>query len=602
MTTPSCATPEDRFTLPVPFRSGEGALGLALRSAALHRSPVLRQFVGEHRLSRHGLVTGSVIEVERLGTLAGFDADQRAELREWSGIGEGEGRFGAARPRKGFVRGLLPPVCANCLRKDMETNDGLPLSRPYVRGMWFLHMVRSCPHHGVLLVHPRAAGPARDAWKSDPANYARVEGEGASLEPDALRYASILHGKLHGRTVDTGDTVLDDLPPDAFDRLCMIVGGQIVSGSSRVSAKGITLAMGSERTAVGYAALLSDGFEGHLDRLTRGADIGSPRSEGCWGSLREWLASDPPPDGTTALREIAAERFETTRSYTAGHTFLGRRLQPSRHVRISEVAKVFGVSKFVMSAEILDLRERDPSSDWIERHSIPISRIPEIEMVRGTERASDVMRRLDISKKVLSTLVDGGVITPVIRRSSSRVVIERYRTADVDALLDSLPEKTLSEESADGGLDLWKARARTGRPISELLSDVISGKLHGARCVPEENGLRAIRIPARSLAPRQSGNSLTRRSLARAMGIAEQTASAIVACGLVDLDDHEAVRTFARDHATLKQLSRRTGRFSPRARDLLDANGIEPVGDPKKCRGRIYRIDQALALLERRDR
>ena len=344
-----------KLALTVPIVEGEVAFSLTSRLALRNGAP-FNEFLVEMGIPLTKLLTGRESALTRLAEISGADFDELRyatprELHQGQWWFRGE-PFSAEAFRSTVIRG-----CPACLHEDALGAPG----RDFIRGIWMLELVRTCPHHGIPLepLWTRYDRHERHDVALRLAEYFQEEAVTAPMGSSTAAYDRWVHRRLSEEPRDS--TWLDQSDMQAAAAFCAALGHLVDGRGPAISTDPDHADLGFGLARAGQGAIR--GF------LTEHQEAHTPESgqKRVFGKLYSLLAGDAVSAPLHPFRQLLRDHVSATWPLGPGDELLGEPVFERRHVSVGAMARLLKVDPVVLrerlGADLSESSRRKPD-DW----------------------------------------------------------------------------------------------------------------------------------------------------------------------------------------------------------------------------------------------
>ncbi len=449
--------------------------------------------------------------------------------------------------RRNFTRTRLR-ICPRCFRDDDNSKDRLPGTRRYIRRLWPLRFLRTCPVHNCRIIDLGTAplySPRNHDFIEcldgmfDAVQEAMHDERGRNLSD----FEKFLLGRLDGCRRD--GELLDEMSLSSGAYLCELAGSVKLYGTKTLE-KNLDEAQLWEAGKEGYE-LLREGIPGlhrFLDTMHARQEILRPDTGGgkLYGRLYHVLRAKDDPSWEKVKQEI--------RNYTF------------KVLPLSRAADVFGTresSEYLLDRdleEITDIRPGHIRKMAIARGLLDPSMItggviPKDVAYETIRLLGDWLLPMEAAKLLGMTYPNfarfrqAGMFIPDLASGNGVVIMERHSRKAIDGYL-SLMRLRVTISTGTVGLKPILATAKSvGCKITEIIELVQAGRLQMVAWDDAKVGLAALLVDptevSESLAVRES-DDLSVRELSKSWKMSMEAINALIDNGALKTKDRPGVR------------------------------------------------------------
>ena len=333
---------------------------------ALRNGAPFNEFLVEMGIPLAKLLTGRETALMRLAEISGadFDALRHSTPRElhkgqWWFRNE---PFSAEAFRSTLIRG-----CRTCLNEDVLGEPG----QGFIRGIWMLDPLRTCPRHGVPLEPLWSRYDRLDRLERHDAALRLTEyfqgnagSSSARMSTSATIYDRWVQGRLSQEKQHSN--WLDQFGLQAAAAFCAALG-RLIEGRERGRRPAWTPAA-PDHADLGFR--LARAGEGAIRGfLVEHQEAWSPGNgqKRVFGGLHSLLAGDAVPESLRPFRQLLRDHVSTTWPLGPGDELLGEPVFERRHFSVGAMARLLRVEATALRDKLgLDLSEfsRRKPDDW----------------------------------------------------------------------------------------------------------------------------------------------------------------------------------------------------------------------------------------------
>ncbi len=513
----------------VPLHRGESYRSFASRLAAANGSRAMLEFCRDMSIDLNAMGRGEDAAFDhlvRLGGVEGDDLRRSAIINEYPYF-----MLGGQKITRNFVPLSRLRVCPACIRDDMETGEGPPQTRPWLRSAWSVKLVRTCPKHRTLLVEPAVDVPVyfrHDAavicQNREAMSAMSVVGEPVPASP----FEDWMATRLDGRP--SGSDFLASLAFHAAVRFTEVIGASAVFGkSSTIADFTQTQFVDAGRAGFAITAAGPDSIRAYLDgvlaNFRQTVHLGGKIM---LGSLYAWLGQTKDGD-IDPLRDLV-------RDYPIGpgDRILGtvtRRRWHSIHTAFKESGiHQVRLRKLLVEAGIVSREDAGLTDHKIKFDAETVT--PLLRQWRDGLTKKEAQAHAGMSYSQLKLLVQAGFIRPLVDMpGSSRVDFSRQ---DIDAFLASVLYDTANGDPT-GMVDVTKATQMAQCFLADIVQMVVDRRLARVALSPSRKGFAGLLVDPKEvlalLPPKREKKGLTTAEACKQLGLNEDVLRALMAAG-----------------------------------------------------------------------
>ncbi|WP_027668929.1 TniQ family protein [Rhizobium leguminosarum] len=481
------------MTLPVliEMHEEETPVSRANRLSSANGFSSFSRFLEMTSISLSGLSTGNEECIAKLAWWSGADHVTLARYASRTESRKGTWRIGDATFGKESRPGSRFRYCPQCVVEDLETAEGRPVSRPYVRPSWMCRAVLNCTdHRRPILEFPFASRRTSDFCQFVASNldciraqafepggdismeideYIRSRIRGASAEPYLDRFEAFVAVELcdHLGRFLKSDAVTSTFVPDELR------GASAREIGFHFARKGET----EIRSVIGSV-------------ICRKQPKGTARFS--FGVLGRWLRSNTNREEYLELVELFQDVAERNLPYGPGETCL----VPVRRRYLHSVHSA-GLEYGLFEERIIELLRTagligKPSKAHSSTYFDAAQAHPILLAATQTLTSQEARRELGVSQGVIVQLLQSGLLPRVEERTSVRGY-SRIRVQDLREFQHRIFETVVVGEMSDDMLTIAKVCRATLRETADVLSALIDGSLEKVSA-PPNHGNRIDRL------------------------------------------------------------------------------------------------------------
>lgn len=602
----------------LPIRSEETPLSWAARLAAFHTGGRLAPFLHDIEISVGDLIRGATAAIRRLAEMAGEPVDDIARHAITS-IGARRASLHGLSFSSEFLTGKTTRFCPSCLAEDGEIRGRTAAAR-HLRWMWLLRPVRTCPTHGISLLH-RTTG----AWDDVCRELASLVPESAA-ELDRLsraaprRAPSPLQDYVVNRLMGgQGPAWLDAQDIEQACRATEMLG-VLALGEQHQTLSRRSSDEWDEAGRAGWPFVVQ-GEEGVRavieaadDRFAGAANAGVQR---ILGSFYIWLAFSKSTKDPGPIREVVRQAIFDRFDIAAGRPIFGVALETRRFYSLKSLAAETGTDARTLASflEAKGIVHRNGRGD-LASNRMRVAAAEGIEAAAALKSGVPVVqlpRILGATRPQVAALIEVGLLQRLTGRNSAagirKLAVHREEVEELLARIHAL--ECIAVETKPGFLCLNKVTQAARVTNSVVLAAFREGQLQkvGRRAglfgvasllfnkqevaglaparvsdeLPLHEALRVLRIPAKAAPVIRASQDDPERTILR---ISRNNGSS----GRVDchVSDAEMIR-FRETFATHGNLCHEGQLSHQEVTRRLAQLGVQPILDQATFGTRIYR-------------
>jgi hypothetical protein len=571
------------------------------------------------------IANGDAEEIGKLADLAGANVDalmRHAVTRDGKAVS-----LGGERLAKPCLRGSRIRVCAACLLSDIETSPDPEAFAPYVRSVWLLTPIRTCPEHSVALVEMRGTDVAHAEF--DFAHVLQVNApDFERLAAEApQRTASDLEIYLLDRVLGRPRQIAADAWVDAMEwhvvaRMSEVLGVVRLFGLKQ-GLKGLTDDQAHAAAAGGFEILrhgpigLRAFFQGLFAALPITHHAHSEPQGVLGTALQTFLYRRVGDPAFERVLEVARDFIVDNFEFGEDDTVLGRKIAVRRFHSIASAAAQWQlhpsrVRKILIAAGVAKPDQAHLPDHRVLMAAVEVADVIDIEM--NAIESNEVEALLGVVRPAPKLLKDAGLISTIPWTGKGTGAKPRFAKDEIPRFLATLHEQAVPVVAEPAGaVDPVAAAKACCSPLVDVLRLILDRKLAGLWRLPNAIGIMALAVMPDEVrhhlcGPKIEGLTpavvekrlLTSHLVLKAlMDIGVFTPEALkhpVHGGKLKLIPVAQVEEFERTYVSLHQLTLEEGRHFREILGELEARGVEPVWDRKVVRSRWYRRTDVLKL------
>ncbi|MFD1744477.1 TniQ family protein [Rhizobium helianthi] len=595
------------------YHADETAIDFVARLAAANGFSSLRSFLG------HTDVTARAIEQG--------DADALALVTEWSGVsvsrlqtlavvasGAGETwRMGHATLSKEMRLGRRHRLCARCVMEDRERRSGRHVSRAYRRAWWSVRGIEGCHLHdcALLEVSVGSEDDVHDFPRFVEANLAQIEAAGAAPLPSRQ---PMLDRYLRDRVfLGAGTSFLDALHVHVAAEFSRYLGDVLalhqvrewMSEDTDLREWGFCLAMKGENEIRRAIAQVID-----RDR-PMAKYVGQ-----VLGPMAHWLRRNLSKDAYQPIVDLMQDILVRNMPFGEGQTIL-KPVEVRYLHSVTSAHAEYGLThnriRALLKANDPDFR--DGFSDACTYFDAAVLR-PILLAARETVNSREAGDLLGVSEEMVHGLLSVGILTQVERRADGERAFARIEMRAVDALIQSLANRSAVAVCTNGFTSLASAASVFRQPFKQLVGMVLDGSVeafieHGDRPIFERVYL-ASPTPSSEEARKEQrkgspfaggdGDLMRLKEAELALGTTTITVAELIRRGyltvktvrrdtgrVVKFIERTSLEDFKVTHASLSEIAKSRQGYRAAIKAELDSAGVAPIFEPEGFIARFYR-------------
>ena len=609
----------------LPFHEDETPVSWACRLSALHTGGGLHKFLEDQRISLYGLIDGRDAALERLADVAGADfcalkanalvvaPDHMIQLR------------GFELPRNFTTRQSIR-VCPQCLMDD--TRDKSEGPRVYWRGryLWNVTAVRTCPLHHKEIV---TIGQASTRAQFFDVSRLLVDGgfEAVCQREIEERSPSPLQNWVVSRLL--GDAEREDWlhrqPIDQAVRTCEMLGA-ILEFGPEFNLKAMSERDWDRAGAVGFSAAIrgEEGIRELLTEIQRRPAKGNAGPQAVFGRLYQWLGYVKSEREPGPIKDILRKHIIETMAVGEGEVVLGVRVKRRLIHSIYSLSITSGLHpkrlrKAVFAVGLASEELSDRSNNQVTFDAEAGDRLAKDLLDSVPQR--ELPKYLGCSRTHARALADAGILTPVIGRDPKLGLGQKaFSRSALDKFLTEISAEAALVSVADPGLhDITAAASRATTNTATVIRLLLDRQLDRVQRVAGERGIAALRLdPGEirdALDPDYDQRDCGVARTAKLLHTTERVVTALIEPNFGEpflpsrcekngrhkqsiWTQRRDITAFQSKYVSLTNLSREQGVQVKKLMKLLEARGINPVGDWRRIKARLYRRSDIVELIE----
>ena len=577
----------------------EGAICLLSRLASLHMR-VPRSFCRDLGLDFQGIVDGIK---SALSAFAGLAEVSLAALEGNSPRKAEDGSFDLCGEhlKKQSLRRSTVYACPLCLADDLERAPEGNQMGAYLRSIWSLDVIRTCPEHGVALEMVTASGD------SDHYDFAcsialftkddeRLRSLARDVAPSDLE--TYVLGRLKGRRANEW---LDSFPLYAAIDVCETIGAVVLHGP-RVRTDDLTF---DDWRAAGDAglAVAEAGVAGVVEMLTfldntyAGSRASTDGPQARYGTLHIRLAATRHDPGTDVLRDVVAKHIAKTTPVGPSDSIFGKPFERRLLHSIRSASLEFDIHpKRLRKILVAEGAIEGDTEETDERTTFSADRYESLlKKAADSLSLTNVETYLNAGRVYAKILADEGFIKPFVTLPAVTRGEKNFARADLDKFMARLVAQAGDVLAPpEGAFDIPAAAKRANCGAGEIVELVLSEKLAWVGRNTKTSGFLSLLVDLDEVkrhvhGPARSG--LTGRELEHRLGTTTKVVAALLKKGIlpssmitnpvnrcptrvVELED---IEKFERKYISLHQLALEQGCHFTVIRNNLAKRSVRPA-------------------------
>ncbi|CUX13916.1 MULTISPECIES: TniQ family protein [Agrobacterium tumefaciens complex] len=591
----------------------EAAIDLVARLATANGYPSLREFLAHTDTTANAIVHG---ETDALSLVSEWAAVPVATLGKLAVKASGPGgtwKMGCATLSKDMRPGRMHRFCAQCVLDDREREAGRLVSRAYRRAWWTIRGIEGCPVHGCRLteVAVDAAEDVHDFPQFVNANVGLIEDAAAGSVPSRQpRLDSYLRDQVF---LDRGDGFLNRLDAHVAVELSRYLGDFLVLHDIKVW-------MHDETDLREWGFNLAVAGESEIRRVIGNViDDKRPKTqyvELVLGPMVRWLRRNLVKEAYGPVIDLMQDILERNMPFGEGQTIF--KPVKTRHFHsVSSAHAEYGLThdriRALMKANDPDFRDGlSDASTYFDAAALR----PILEAARDTLNSREAGDVLGVSEEMVHGLLSVGVLTQVEKRADGERAFVRIEIRALEALVQSLENKSTVVAFTEGLLSLASAPPAFRQPFNRIVEMVLDGgveafivsgdgpvfeRVHIASPTPASAEARKEQKKGTPLAG--GDDELMRLKEAElALGTTTITIADLIRRGylrqrtarretghVVKFIERQSLAEFQAAHASLTEIAKSRQGYRASIKAELDQAGISPIFEPEGFIARFYR-------------
>ncbi|MGO7570939.1 TniQ family protein [Rhizobium ruizarguesonis] len=534
------------MTLPVliEMHEEETPVSRANRLSSANGFSSFSRFLEMTSISLSGLSTGNEECIAKLAWWSGADHVTLARYASRTESRKGTWRIGDATFGKESRPGSRFRYCPQCVVEDLETAEGRPVSRPYVRPSWMCRAVLNCTAHcRPILEFPFASRKTSDFCQFVASNLERIRAQSSEPCGDIpMEMDDYIASRIRGVSAEP---YLDRFEAFVANDLCDHLGRFLKSHA--VSSPYVPDRLrGASAREIGFHVARKGESEIRAviaSVIRRKQPKGTARFS--FGALGRWLRSNTNREEYLELVELFQDVAERNLPYGPGEMCL----VPVRRRYLHSVHSA-GLEYGLFEERIIELLRTagligKPSKAHSSTYFDAAQAHPILLAATQTLTSQEARRKLGVSQGVIVKLLESGLLPRVEERTSIRGY-SRIRIQDLREFQRRIFKSVVVGETFGDMLTIAKVCRATLLETPDVLSALIDGSL-GKVSAPFDHEYRIDRLffnreevvrhflnPRRTLGGMDGSKILKQRDAATYLKVKTATVPYLMAVGLLE--------------------------------------------------------------------
>lgn len=591
----------------------EAAIDLAARLAAANGYPSLREFLAHTDTTANAIVHGETDALSLVSEWSGVPVTTLGKLATRTSGAGGTWQMGCATLSKDMRPGRMHRFCAQCVLEDREREAGRLASRAYRRAWWTIRGIEGCPVHGCRLteVAVEAAEDIHDFPQFVNANLGLIEDAAAASVPSRQpRLDAYLRDRVF---LVGGDGFLGRLDAHVAAELSRYLGDFLVLHDIKA-----WMHDGTDLREWGFNLALAG--EGEIRRVIgKVIDDKRPKTqyvELVLGPMVRWLRRNLVKEAYGPVIDLMQDILERNMPFGEGQTIF--KPVKTRHFHsVSSAHAEYGLThdriRALMKANDPDFRDGlSDASTYFDAAALR----PILQAARDTLNSREAGDVLGVSEEMVHGLLTVGVLTQVEKRADGERAFVRIEMSALDALVQSLEDKSTAAVGTEGLVSLASAAPVFRQPFNRLVEMVLDGgveafivsgggpifeRVHIASPTPASAEARKEQKKGTPLAG--GDDELMRLKEAElALGTTTMTVADLIKRGylrqqtvrrktghVVKFIERQSLTEFHAAHASLTEIAKSRQGYRAAIKVELENAGIAPIFEPEGFIASFYR-------------
>lgn len=591
----------------------EAAIDLVARLAAANGYPSLREFLAHTDTTANAIVHGETDALSLVSEWSGVPVTTLGKLATRTSGAGGTWQMGCATLSKDMRPGQRHRFCAQCVLEDREREAGRLASRAYRRAWWTIRGIEGCPVHGCRLteVAVEAAEDIHDFPQFVNANLGLIEDAAAASVPSRQpRLDAYLRDRVF---LVGGDGFLGRLDAHVAAELSRYLGDFLVLHDIKA-----WMHDGTDLREWGFNLALAG--EGEIRRVIgKVIDDKRPKTqyvELVLGPMVRWLRRNLVKEAYGPVIDLMQDILERNMPFGEGQTIF--KPVKTRHFHsVSSAHAEYGLThdriRALMKANDPDFRDGlSDASTYFDAAALR----PILQAARDTLNSREAGDVLGVSEEMVHGLLTVGVLTQVEKRADGERAFVRIEMSALDALVQSLEDKSTAAVGTEGLVSLASAAPVFRQPFNRLVEMVLDGgveafivsgggpifeRVHIASPTPASAEARKEQKKGTPLAG--GDDELMRLKEAElALGTTTMTVADLIKRGylrqqtvrrktghVVKFIERQSLTEFHAAHASLTEIAKSRQGYRAAIKVELENAGIAPIFEPEGFIASFYR-------------
>ncbi|CUX21633.1 TniQ family protein [Agrobacterium genomosp. 13] len=591
----------------------EAAIDLVARLASANGYPSLREFLAHTDTTANAIVHGDMDALSFVSEWSGVPVAALGKLAARASGAGGTWQMGCATLSKDMRPGRMHRFCAQCVLEDREREAGRLASRAYRRAWWTIRGIEGCPVHGCRLteVAVDAAEDIHDFPQFVNANLRLIEDAAAASVPSRQpRLDAYLRDRVF---LVGGDGFLGRLDAHVAAELSRYLGDFLVLHDIKA-----WMHDGTDLREWGFNLALAG--EGEIRRIIgKVIDDKRPKTqhvELVLGPMVRWLRRNLVKEAYGPVIDLMQDILERNMPFGEGQTIF--KPVKTRHFHsVSSAHAEYGLThdriRALMKANDPDFRDGlSDASTYFDAAALR----PILQAARDTLNSREAGDVLGVSEEMVHGLLTVGVLTQVEKRADGERAFVRIEMSALDALVQSLEDKSTAAVGTEGLVSLASAAPVFRQPFNRLVEMVLDGgveafivsgggpifeRVHIASPTPASAEARKEQKKGTPLAG--GDDELMRLKEAElALGTTTMTVADLIKRGylrqqtvrrktghVVKFIERQSLAEFHAAHASLTEIAKSRQGYRAAIKVELENAGIAPIFEPEGFIARFYR-------------
>ncbi|MEI3805906.1 TniQ family protein [Agrobacterium sp. CCNWLW32] len=591
----------------------EAAIDLVARLAAANGYPSLREFLAHTDTTANAIVHGEMDALSLVSEWSGVPVAALGKLTARASGAGGTWQMGCATLSKDMRPGRMHRFCAQCVLEDREREAGRLASRAYRRAWWTIRGIEGCPVHGCRLteVAVDAAGGIHDFPQFVNANLEFIEDAAAAYAPSRQpRLDAYMRDRVF---LVGGDGFLGRLDAHVAAEFTRYLGDFLVLHD-------IKAWMHDETDLREWGFNLAVSGEGEIRRVIgKVIDDKRPKMqyvELVLGPMVRWLRRNLVKEAYGPVIDLMQDILERNMPFGEGQTIF--KPVRTRHFHsVSSAHAEYGLPhdriRALMKAN--DPSFRDGLSDASTYFDAATLR-PILQAARDTLNSREAGDVLGVSEEMVHGLLSVGVLTQVEKRVDGERAFVRIEIGALDALVQSLENKSTVVAFTEGLVSLASAAPAFRQPFNRLVEMVLDGgveafivsgdgpvfeRVHIASPTPASAEARKEQKKGTPLAGGDA-ELMRLKEAELALGTTTITVADLIKRGylrqrtvrrktghVVKFIERQSLAEFHAAHASLTEIAKSRQGYRAAIKVELEDVGLSPIFEPEGFIARFYR-------------